>query len=246
MSLRLRASALHFLICVIVAALFLALIWWVFYPAPTFVALRGNEVFLLLVTIDIIVGPLLTFVVFNTKKKYLKFDLAVIAALQVAALVYGISKLYEARPVYIAGLGDKFQVIQATEITEANLAKVNQTLPKFGPVWVGTQMPTKPAEMEDVKMMSEFAGGGLGHFPQHHIPIEQFSEALRTRSKPLSELYQKPGMDRERVENWLRSKGANIETVRFQTVLVAISRFIVFIDGAAGKPIGMYPVELVE
>ena len=44
---------------------------------------------LLMIGVDVVIGPLLTLIVFDPKKKHLKFDLVVIAALQLAALAYG-------------------------------------------------------------------------------------------------------------------------------------------------------------
>ena len=124
-----RASGIHFVISLFVGLVLLALCWFVWYPAPMLLAIGGHEIFLLIVGIDVVIGPLLTLVVFKTGKKKLKFDLAMIALLQILALEYGVSTLLEARPVYVAALGDKFQVIQATEVTDANLEKAKTTLP---------------------------------------------------------------------------------------------------------------------
>ncbi|MFD2273550.1 hypothetical protein ACFS07_27565 [Undibacterium arcticum] len=96
-------------------------------------AIGGQQIFFLLVVgIDVVLGPLLTLVVFKVGKKSLKFDLAVIALLQLGAMVYGVSTLLEARPAYVAALGDQFQVVQASELTDANLAKGKTELPWWG------------------------------------------------------------------------------------------------------------------
>jgi hypothetical protein len=51
----------------------------------------GAEGLLLLMAgIDIVVGPLLTLIVFKAGKKGLKFDLALIALAQAAFLAYGV------------------------------------------------------------------------------------------------------------------------------------------------------------
>jgi len=53
----------------------------VWYPPPLFQLLGGFELLLLIVAVDIALGPLLTLVVFKSGKKRLKFDLSVIALL---------------------------------------------------------------------------------------------------------------------------------------------------------------------
>lgn len=78
---RYKAASIHFLACLAVGLGTLALCWFVWYPAPMLIALGGHEIFLLVVGIDVVVGPLLTLVVFKAGKKSLNFDLAVIAVL---------------------------------------------------------------------------------------------------------------------------------------------------------------------
>ena len=149
--------------------------------------LGGHEIFLLVVGIDVVVGPLLTLVVFKAGKKSLKFDLAVILALQMAAFVYGTSALLEARPAYVAALGDSFQVIQANEITDENLAKAKTTLPWWGPKWVGTKELVDP-EWQSGVLAVQSVGGHKGHFPQLHISYESMREQVLAKALPISEL----------------------------------------------------------
>ena len=48
--------------------------------------------------VAVVIGSLITLVIFDLKKKALKFDLSVIAALQLAALAYGCHVRFESRP----------------------------------------------------------------------------------------------------------------------------------------------------
>lgn len=59
-------------------------------PSPYFHAQGGMR--LLLVAVDIVIGPLLTFVVFDRRKPRaeLRRDLAIVVALQVVALSFGL------------------------------------------------------------------------------------------------------------------------------------------------------------
>lgn len=60
---RFRAAAIHFAICASVAVIMLALFWYVWYPSPLFEAVGGDEIFLMLLAVDVVLGPLLTLVV---------------------------------------------------------------------------------------------------------------------------------------------------------------------------------------
>ena len=84
---RFKACSIHLLLSLLVA---LAALIWVFnawYPAPLHDALAVTYIFLLLIVVDMILGPILTLIVYKPGKTTLVFDLMVIAALQLCALL---------------------------------------------------------------------------------------------------------------------------------------------------------------
>lgn len=237
---RFRASGFHFVISLLVGLVLLALSWFMWYPAPMLMAIGGHEIFLLVVGIDVVLGPLLTLVVFKSGKKTLKFDLAVIALLQIAALVYGVSTLLEARPAYVAALGDKFQVIQATEVTDANLAKAKTSLPWWGPRWVGTKAPTGRYDIDAVNDVTT-AGGGRGHFPQIHVPYDSMAKELIQRAQPIAALKKINSAQAAEIDAWLAKHGYTEQTAKFQPIKISASEFVVMIDAKTAAVIGIAP-----
>ena len=203
-------------------------------------AIGGHEIFLLVVGIDVVLGPLLTLVVFKSGKKTLKFDLAVIALLQIAALVYGVSTLLEARPAYVAALGDKFQVIQATEVTDANLAKAKTSLPWWGPRWVGTKAPTGRYDIDAVNDVTA-VGGGRGHFPQLHVPYDSMAKELIQRAQPIAALKKINSAQAAEIDAWLAKHGYTEQTAKFQPITISASEFVVMIDAKTAAVIGIAP-----
>ncbi len=237
---RYRAAGLHFLICVIVGVVLLGLSWFVWYPAPMLMAIGGLEIFLLVVGIDVILGPLLTLVVFKSGKKSLKFDLAVIAVLQVSAMFYGMSSLLEARPAYVAALGDLFQVVQATEVTDENLSKANTSLPWWGPKWVGTKEVVDEEWQSGVQAV-ESVGGGKGHFPQLHIPYELMQDRVIAKALPIGELKKRnPGQEKE-IDRWLKSHDYDEQSAKFQPIKISAETFAVVLDAKSGSVVGIAP-----
>lgn len=237
---RFRASGLHFVISLFVGLVLLALCWFMWYPAPTLMAIGGHEIFFLVVGIDVVLGPLLTLVVFKSGKKTLKFDLAVIALLQIAALVYGVSALLEARPAYVAALGDKFQVIQSTEVTDANLAKAKTSLPWWGPRWVGTKAPTDRYDIDAVDSLA-MVGAGRGHLPQLHVPYDSMTKEILERAQPIAELKKINAAQASDIDAWLAKHGYNEQTAKFQPITISASEFVVMIDAKTAAVIGIAP-----
>jgi hypothetical protein len=66
---RLQASAAHFALSLLVAALAAALVFGVWYPYPYREISGGRELFFIIVAVDVVMGPLLTFAVFNRKNR---------------------------------------------------------------------------------------------------------------------------------------------------------------------------------
>lgn len=237
---RYTAAATHFALSVLIGAILLALFWFVWYPAPMLLAIGGHEIFLLILGIDVVLGPLLTLIVFRSGKKSLKFDLAVIALMQVGAMVYGVSVLLEGRPAYVAALGDKFQVVQAVEVTDANLAKAKTTMPWWGPKWVGTKAPEGRYDTDAVRDVTEI-GGGRGHFPQLHIPYESMAQEVLKKSLAISGLKAANPSKSAEIEAWLKSHGNTDTTAVYQPLKVRASEFAVILDAKSGKVIGISP-----
>ena len=71
----------HLAISVIIALLVVGLVFFVWYPSPLATAVGVTHIFLMMLAIDVIVGPLLGLLVYKEGKKTLKFDLGVIIVL---------------------------------------------------------------------------------------------------------------------------------------------------------------------
>lgn len=239
---RLRAAAIHLAISALIGSALFAMVWFVWYPAPMLVGIGGHNIFLLLIGIDVVLGPLLTSIVFKSGKRSLKFDLAVIAALQLAAMSYGLSSLLEARPVYVAALGDKFQVIQAPEIADLNLKNAGKSrLPWFGPDLVGTAQPTEKFAAEEVAAVVQLAGGGLGHFPQFHVPYSAMRDTILDKAKPISDLRKLNPEQVGEIDQWFASRGLAESLVKYQPIQISITNYAVILDAKTAEIIGITP-----
>ncbi len=112
---KLKASLIHFGLSILLVGLSMGSIIFFFFPSLFISVSDFKEVASIIIAVDLILGPLLTFVVFQPKKKSLKFDLAVIAVIQLSALIYGAYALYQIHPVYITFNIDRFTLISARD-----------------------------------------------------------------------------------------------------------------------------------
>src|SRR5476649_2308069 len=155
---RWKASAIHLSASAVIAA---AVIWamlWIWYPSPFFEALGGMRLIALIVGVDVVLGPLITLIVFDINKKSLKFDLATIVILQLAALFYGVHIAFQARPVYLLFVKDRFEIVAANQLEPEQLAKATRpefkTVPFSGPWTAAADLPTDPKELSLLQMLA--------------------------------------------------------------------------------------------
>ena len=134
---RWKAAAIHLGICALIALAVFACMALLWYPQPYFEAVGGAKLALTIIGVDVVIGPLITLVVYNPIKKSLRFDLAVVALLQMGALVYGVYVVYMARPVYVVFNVDRFDVVGANELVPGDWQTLApdefKTLPLTGP-----------------------------------------------------------------------------------------------------------------
>ncbi len=151
MKFRLICFGSHLLVSLLIAILSVGLVFWLWYPSPLDKALGVANIFFLLLSIDVIVGPLLTLIVAKQGKKTLKMDLLTIGVVQLMALSYGLYMVAQGRPVWLVYDVDRFEVVQAYEAVVA--PKDSPSPGGFyagitGPVWgaVIAQLPATIAK----------------------------------------------------------------------------------------------------
>lgn len=191
---RWKAAGVHLCISALIAALVGSLLYFVWFPSPYFVAAGAGGLILLLMGVDVGIGPLITLVVVNGHKarRLVLLDLSIIGLLQIIALGYGLHVITSARPVFIVAGVDRLVIVSAKDLSDADLAKGDR--PEFrrrswtGPVLVGTFTPSGKDAIEFA--MKIIAGGKpVDRLPQYYLPYDQAIDAiLKNYARPLASL----------------------------------------------------------
>lgn len=130
---RFKAFAIHFAISFVIFLILLYFILVQWYPEPLFSTDGGWKVIRIIIGVDLILGPLLTLIVFRSGKKGLKFDLSMIALAQIVALSWGVWTTYNERPAAIIYTLDYFTPVPAYQLAENGMTI--KELKKFGDSW---------------------------------------------------------------------------------------------------------------
>jgi hypothetical protein len=223
-----------------------ALLLGVWYPSPFFHAAGADELMLLLVGVDLGIGPLLTCVVFRQGKPGLVFDLTTIAVLQAAALIYGVVVVLEARPVFLVAAVDRLVLVSANEVADADLAQGSE--PRFrsrswtGPRLVAALMPTDPTARTDL-VFSGLAGRDLQNLPKYYHDYSDGGRSLLTKAKSVDQLISAKPAAREAIGAWLKQAERNPGSVVWVPLQASKADLVMLLDARTAKPLQAFAID---
>lgn len=198
---RLRAFLVHLLSSVCIAVISLWVVFVIWHPAPLATAVGVTHVFIMMLAIDVVLGPLLTLIVAKKGKKSLNFDLGAIVVLQLTAFIYGIYNIAISRPVYIAFDTLRFEVVQAHNIVSESLQQAAPPYATLGwgrPKFVAVTS-TDNIEQKNNRLFLELEKGVAPSMqPNLYEPLDNQWSILNNNSKILNDLYKhnpKPAVD---------------------------------------------------
>ncbi len=189
---RIKAFGIHLAISALIALTVIGLVFFFWYPAPLASATGVTRIFLMLLAIDVILGPSLTLLVYKPGKITLVFDLAVIVCLQLAALSYGLYTVAEGRPAWLVFSVDRFELVRVNDIDERKLdeAPADYRQPSWlGPQWVATSNPSDSEARNELMFEALLGGTDIAQRPNLYQPLTQQSDLMRQRAQPLSALH---------------------------------------------------------
>lgn len=243
---RLRASAIHLAISLSVATFAALLVFGIWYPYPYRELSGGRELFTLVVVVDVVMGPLITLVIFNTQKtrSHLVMDFTVIGLLQVAALAYGMWTVFVARPVHLVFEYHRMTVVHAVDINPEELAKAPpdlRKLPLLGPTLLSLR-PLHPSEAIESIFQ---AIGGLSQAAQPDL--WQSYDVARTQilqeSRPAAELKDRFASHSDAIDHAVARTGRPLQELRTLPLLSRKTAWTILIDAQSAQPVGFVPLD---
>jgi hypothetical protein len=192
MKFRFKAFGLHLLGSAIVLTLVLGGLYLGWYRWPGWYLTNVLHVATILGCVDLTLGPLVTLIIANPAKprRELARDIAVIACVQITALIYGAGALWHGRPLYYTFSKDRLEIVQASDLDskEVDLGrKQNPTLAPHWyslPRWVWAPLPQDPEERSRIVADAVMGSGtDVIQMPRYFKPWEQGEPELLRQLK---------------------------------------------------------------
>lgn len=245
-----RAVLIHFVISVVVASMAASLVFLAWYPHPYGLLSGGRDLFLVLVSVDVVCGPLLTLVLFNPRKVRIELlaDLGLVALTQMFALLYGLHTAYVARPLFLVHEIDRFRVITVGDFGDIDVHGALATLPRAlrphwltGPIVVGIRAPKDESERREVMLEAIAGGRDYAQRPDFYIPYGTSASHVRVlaRAKSLKGFIKRYPETYDAAVTLLKRQSIGLEDAYFLPVMHR-QDWVAVLDGSA-RILGFLP-----
>lgn len=244
----LRAAGLHLGASLVLALLAAAVVFGIWYPYPYRELVGGKQLFMLVVAVDVVCGPLLTAVLFNPAKprRELLIDLGLVAFIQLAALVYGLYSVAVARPVHMVFEVDRMNIVTAADVQSDDLLKANapwNELPWTGPTLIGLREPIDNDDMMKSLDLS-LQGNEPSQRPHWWQSYELSRPVVLKRAKSMTQLRVKHPTQGPLIDAAVARSGST-EAALLWLPLTSFksTEWVVIIDSKTGLPLSYLPID---
>lgn len=244
----LKASGIHLSLSFLVAAVAALVVFELWYPSPYDDIVGGGALFRLIVGVDVICGPLLTAVVFNPlkPKSELIRDLAFVGIIQCIALGYGLYAVAAARPVHMVFEVDRFRVVTAAEVRQADLLKARapwNALPWTGPTLVGLRdLAPSDKMLESLDLSLQ----GNERFQRPHLwqDFNQSRAAALRKARQVNELRAKYPQQVRMIDSEVnRTKRLDADLRWLPLTSFKTAEWVALIDAKSALPLAYLPLD---
>lgn len=217
------------------------------YPYPYREMSGGRELFLIVVAVDVILGPLITLAVFNRAKplRELKRDLVMVALIQLGALGYGIWTVFVARPVHMVFEYDRFRVVHAVNVPFELLNRTPPgivALPLTGPTLLSLR-PFRDANEKMEATMAALDGLSLSARPDLWQPYAAAKGEIWQEAKPVTELKARFPSRSAEIDAAIAKIGREPEALAYLPLVGLKSFWTVLLDPATAELLGFLPID---
>lgn len=183
---------MHLVASACAAGVAAALVFGLWFPYPYDELVGGRDLFILVVSVDVVCGPMLTLILFdrNKSRRELIVDLSLIVLVQLAALGLGVNTMIQGRPVYLVFEVDRFRVVTAADIQKeklkpelGGLQRLSWTGPKIIGVR-GSRNGQETLESLDLSLRGVEPSSRPDWWQQYSASLDQ----VKSKTRDLSEL----------------------------------------------------------
>jgi hypothetical protein len=244
---RSKAAGIHLSAGLVVAVVTAFAVFGLWYPDPYWELSGGKELFLILLSVDVALGPLSTFAVFDLRKTWpvMRRDLAVIVSIQLVALGYGLWTLAVARPVHLVFEINQFRVVHAVEIPRELASKAPPGIPAkpwTGPTLIAVR-PFANAQEKFEATLADVQGLPPAARPDFWQDYAAAKFQVLLAAKPAAELEQRFPRQASDIRQAIERAGRQPGQVLYLPVVGRKVFWTALVDGKSAEVIALLPID---
>ena len=248
MKFRFKAFGLHLLASSVALTTILGILFFGWYRWPGWYLTEVATVVVVMVGVDIVLGPTLTLVIARSDKarRVLARDIAVIVAVQLCALVYGTVSLWNGRPLYYAFSENILQLVQAYDIDARESALGLQQNPTLAPHWysrprwIWAPLPQDAEESRKIITSTLVGGDDVVSMPRYFKPWEQGLPALRGKLKKVDSVAYFAPSQKNKLKERMRAAGLATDQPNTMPLTGRGHPLLAVFDPASAKLTGIF------
>ena len=244
---RFGAAGIHLAISVGIAALAAAPVFFVWYPYPYREISGGRDLFLILIAVDVMLGPAITLAIFNRAKprRELRRDLAIVGLIQLAALGYGLWSVVVARPVHLVFEVDRFRVVHAVDVPTDLMDKVPagiDALPLTGPTPLSLRAFTDRREAQEATLVA-LQGISLSARPDLWQSYQAGRTQVLAAARPVAQLKSRFAARAGEIDAVLAGAGRQAATTASLPLVGRRNYWTAFLDPVTADVVAFMPLD---
>jgi len=240
-----KASLLHFLISLLLVILIIGSMLFFFFPSIYFSVTDFKELAYIIITVDLILGPLLTFIIFNPDKakSALYLDFSVVGAVQLSALIYGAYTLYQVHPVYITFNVDRFTVVSAKDAQPKKAKFKEYKISKLSAGKLAFAKNPEDEKLQDQILLDAIQGGeDLDQREEFYEPYLDNLSTIVEKSINPSLIFSDKNKEINSVKKLLNS-GTKLDSLAFLPINSTNKEAIIVLNKKTGEPISTLQID---
>lgn len=210
---RYLAAFYHLLISFSVFLVLASIVLLVWFPDFFYTIDGGWEGMRIVIGVDLVLGPMLTMVVFKAGKPGLKFDLAVIGTLQASCLLAGVLVVYSERPLFFIYYDKHFYSASADTYERFELTPPDPADFGGAPAFVIAKAPDNPIEEAGFRKVLYQMGVPIWVYEKSYAPLEDYLPEILDDGVSRQEIETRD--ERGRLAAWLEKHGGEFEDYAF-------------------------------
>ncbi len=242
---RVRLFTQRFAATVSLLLLAFVVVRFLWFPSAYFSISGITKLFLILVAVNLIVGPGLSTLVYKPGKKGLITDLIVIACIEIAIFGWAMSEILERRPAYAVFAVDRFEAVTVSEVDIQALQYSQLAVrPINTPRLVYAELPTDATAM--TQLIAETVDQGMPDIerrPKFWKPYAHGMSFIKGAAKPLSELLSTSGVRSRSIERWLARQELPVDAYLYFPLRGRTADGMVILHADIGYPVDVLAVD---